>query len=167
MPKDHQTKVFHQPDRKFLQHHPGSGSLLSPTIQQFCQQEVIYHSSLLTGLLGLPRQIGRRIEIHKKANQLEKRKCLWKLKRWKISNGYYPCFLIQCYGHFEFLSFVGIFNILNSLKTRMWDQCDSISVKRQAEIYRTKQVWEEPKIVPKYQDLLHLTSHAPPSFLCC
>ena len=41
MPRDHQTKVFHQPDRKFLQHHPGSGSPLSPTIQQFCQQEVI------------------------------------------------------------------------------------------------------------------------------
>ena len=166
MPKDHQTKVFHQPDRKFLQHHPGSGSPLSPAIQQFCQQEVIYHSSLLTGLLGLPRQIGRRIEKHKKANQWEKRKCLWKLKRWKISMFPNSMFGTR-YNHFEFLPCAGIFNILNSLKTRMWDQCDSISVKRQAEIYRTKQVWEEPKIVPKYQDLLHLTSHAPPSFLCC
>ena len=42
------------------------------------------------------------------------------------------------YNHFEFLPCAGIFNILNSLKTRMWDQCDSISVKRQAEIYSIK-----------------------------
>ena len=62
----------------------------------------------------------------------------------KMMENIQPCFLIQCYGtrydHFEFLSCVGIFNILNSLKTRMWDQCDSISVKWQADIYTTKQV---------------------------
>ena len=43
---------------------------------------------------------------------------------------------------------------------------DSINVKRQAEIYN-KTSLRRTLILPKYQDLLHLTSRAPPSFLCC
>ena len=84
----------------------------------------------------------------------------------------YPCFLIQ----FHVMVHAAI--ILNSdlvwkssILQIAWKQgcgmnADSINVKRQAEIYN-KTSLRRTLILPKYQDLLHLTSRAPPSFLCC